>query len=194
MEQQIQDLIDSIRKDGIENAENESKKIIEEAEIKAHDIVKKAEEEKARLIADAEKEIAREKANYLESLRMAARDLSLSFRKETEEKFQTILDSSVKNAIDEKVLKELITTVVKAEFDSDVVVVLPAEDGKNISSSLASALSSELKRGVELSYSSQLNGGFKVMDKDGKAYIDLSDDEITKLLYPYISQAVRDLI
>lgn len=194
MEQQIQDLIDSIRKDGIENAENESKKIIEEAQIKAHDIVKKAEEEKAGLIADAEKEIAREKANYLESLRMAARDLSLSFKKETEEKFQTILDSSVKNAIDEKVLKELITTVVKAEFDSDVVVVLPAEAGKNISSSLASALASELKRGVELSYSSQLNGGFKVIDKDGKAYIDLSDDEITKLLYPYISQAVRDLI
>ena len=39
MEQQIQDLIASIKKDGIESATNESKKILEEARKEAERIV-----------------------------------------------------------------------------------------------------------------------------------------------------------
>ncbi len=194
MEQQIQDLINSIKKDGIENAANESKRIIEEAQKKADEIINKAKAERDKLIKDAENEIAREKANYTESLKMAARDLSLSFKKDTEAKFQKILDDKVKSAFDEKLLKELIAAVVKAEFDSDVVVVLPSDKKEAVSASLANELGKELERGVAITFSNSFNGGFKVMDRDGKAYIDLSDDEVTKLLYPYISEAVRALI
>ncbi len=194
MEQQIQDLINSIKKDGIENATNESKRIIEEAQKKADEIINAAKAERDKLISDAEKEIAREKANYTESLKMAARDLSLSFKKDTEAKFQAILDEKVKGSFDESLLKELIAAVVKAEFDSDVTIVLPSDRKEALSSSLAKELGKELERGVAITFSNSFNGGFKVMDKDGKAYIDLSDDEVTKLLYPYISEAVRALI
>ena len=64
----------------------------------------------------------------------------------------------------------------------------------SIVSSLCEELSDELKRGVTFTFSSDLSGGFRVQDKDGKAYIDLSDDECTKLLYPYISSSIKDLI
>ena len=194
MEQQIQDLINSIKKEGIESATEESRKIIEEATRKAEAIVKEAEAEKEKMLSDGMRQLEKEKASFSESLKMAARDLSLSFRKEIEGKIQALLDEKVKNAFDEATLKELLTTVIEAEFKGDVVVTLPEDKRKSIASSLASELASQLERGVELSFSQSLQGGFKVAAKDGRAYIDLSDEETVKLLYPYISSSVRELI
>ena len=194
MEQQIQDLINSIKKEGIDSATEESRKIIEEATRKAEAIVKEAEAEKEKMLSDGMRRLEKEKASFSESLKMAARDLSLSFRKEIEGKIQALLDEKVKNAFDEATLKELLTTVIEAEFKGDVVVTLPEDKRKSIASSLASELASQLERGVELSFSQSLQGGFKVAAKDGRAYIDLSDEETVKLLYPYISSSVRELI
>ena len=194
MEQQIQDLINSIKKDGIDSATNESKRIIEEAEKKAEAIIKDANAERDKLIADGMRQLEKEKESFSQSLKMAARDLSLSFKKEVEGKIQALLDEKVKGAFDENLLKELLKTVIEAEFKGDVIVELPNEKKTAIAQSLAEELASSLKKGVELSFSSSLQGGFRVIAKDGRAFIDLSDDEVTKLLYPYLSSSVRDLI
>lgn len=194
MEQQIQDLINSIKKDGIDSATNESKRIIEEAEKKAETIIKEANAERDKLLADGRRQLEKEKESFSESLKMAARDLSLSFKKEVEGKIQALLDEKVKGAFDENLLKELLKTVIEAEFKGDVIVELPREKKTAVAQSLAEELASSLGKGVELSFSSSLQGGFRVLAKDGRAYIDLSDDEVTKLLYPYLSSSVRDLI
>ena len=194
MEQQIQDLINSIKKDGIDSATNESKRIIEEAEKKAETIISQANAEKEKLIADGMRQLEKEKESFSQSLKMAARDLSLSFKKEVEGKIQALLDEKVKGAFDEVLLKDLLKTVIEAEFKGDVTVELPQEKKTQVASSLASELASSLNKGVELSFSSSLQGGFRVIAKDGRAFIDLSDDEVTRLLYPYLSSSVRDLI
>ena len=194
MEQQIQDLINSIKKDGIDSATNESKRIIEEAEKKAETIIKEANAERDKLLADGRRQLEKEKESFSESLKMAARDLSLSFKKEVEGKIQALLDEKVKGAFDENLLKELLKTVIEAEFKGDVIVELPKEQKTAVAQSLAEELASSLGKGVELSFSSSLQGGFRALAKDGRAYIDLSDDEVTKLLYPYLSSSVRDLI
>ena len=194
MEQQIQDLINSIKKDGIDSATNESKRIIEEAEKKAETIIKEANAERDKLLADGRRQLEKEKESFSESLKMAARDLSLSFKKEVEGKIQALLDEKVKGAFDENLLKELLKTVIEAEFKGDVIVELPQEKKTAVAQSLAEELASSLRKGVELSFSSSLQGGFRVIAKDGRAFIDLSDDEVTKLLYPYLSSSVRDLI
>ncbi len=194
MEQQIQDLINSIKKEGIDSANEEKRKIIEEAEAKAQAIIKEANAEKEKLLSDSMKEIEKEKASLKESLRMAARDLSLSFRKEVEGKIQALLDEKVKSAFDYDTLKSVLKCVISAEFKGDVEVLLPEEKRKEIALSLATELASELGQGVSLAFSQSLQGGFRVVSKDGRAYIDLSDDECVKLLYPYISSSVRELI
>lgn len=194
MEQQIQDLINSIKKEGIDSANEEKRKIIEEAEAKAQAIINEANAEKDKLLSDSMQQIEKEKESLKESLRMASRDLSLSFRKEVEGKIQALLDEKVKEAFDYETLKSLLKTVIEAEFKGDVTVVLPLEKKKDIALSLASELASELTKGVDLTFSASLQGGFRVVSKDGRAFIDLSDDECVKLLYPYISSSVRELI
>ena len=192
MEQQIQDLIASIKKDGIESATNESKKILEEARKEADRIVNEAKKERDKIIADGKKTIEIERESSISSVKQAARDVSLTLRKNLEEKFQKILGQKVSSALDEKVLAEAIVAVIKGESDGCVVEVNKDMVDK-VNALLTSQFASDLEKGVTLRSSSSVSGGFRVYSKDGSAYIDLTDDEITKLLYPYLSSSLNEL-
>ena len=193
MEQQIQDLIASIKKDGIESATNESKKILEEARKEAERIVNEAKKERDKIIADGKKTIEIERARSISSVKQAARDVSLTLRKNLEDKFKKILGQKVSSSLDEKVIAEAIVAVVKGECNGcDVEVSKEMVD--KVNAVLSSQFAKELENGVTLRASSSVSGGFKVYSKDGSAYIDLSDEEITKLLYPYLSSSLKEII
>ena len=192
MEQQIQDLIASIKKEGIESATNESKKILEEARKEAERIVSDAKIEKEKILSDAKKSIALEKESSVSSIKQAARDVSLTIKKSLETKFQKILNEKVSSALDENVMKDVLVTVLKGEFSSSVVE-LPSDKVEEVRALLSSELSKEMMDGIELRPSLLVGNGFRVYNKDGGAYIDLSDEECTKLLYPYLSSSLKDL-
>ena len=193
MEQQIQDLIASIKKDGIESATNESKKILEEARKEAERIVNEARKERDKIIADGKKTIEIERESSISSVKQAARDVSLTLRKNLEDKFKKILGNKVSSSLDEKVIAEAIVAVVKGECNGcDVEVSKEMVD--KVNAVLTSQFAQELEKGVTLRSSSSVSGGFKVYSKDGSAYIDLSDEEITKLLYPYLSSSLKEII
>ena len=86
---------------------------------------------------------------------------------------------------------------VRAQFTEDengaMVYIVNYDTKDKIDSILASQFSKELEKGITLRASSSVSGGFKVYSKDGSAYIDLSDEEITKLLYPYLSSSLKEL-
>ena len=82
--------------------------------------------------------------------------------------------------------------VVKGESDGCVVEVNKDMVDK-VNALLTSQFASDLEKGVTLRSSSSVSGGFRVYSKDGSAYIDLTDDEITKLLYPYLSSSLKEL-
>ena len=193
MEQQIQDLIASIKKDGIESATNESKKILEEARKEAERIVNEARKERDKIIADGKKTFEIERESSISSVKQAARDVSLTLRKNLEDKFKKILGQKVSSSLDEKVIAEAIVAVVKGECNGcDVEVSKEMVD--KVNAVLTSQFAQELEKGVTLRSSSSVSGGFKVYSKDGSAYIDLSDEEITKLLYPYLSSSLKEII
>lgn len=194
MEQQIQDLINSIKKDGIDSAEMEKKRIISEAEKERDRIILEAKNERESMLKGAVAEVEKERERNNEALRLAARDLSLSFKKEVERKLQAILDEKIKSAFDGDLLKDTLKSVINAEFTSGAVVTLSEDVKAKLSVSLLKELTNELGSGVEIVYSKDFGGGFTVMDKDGKAYIDLTDEEVVKLLYPYLSSKIRELI
>ena len=68
MEIQIQDLITSIKNDGIDKAKKEAEEIINKADAEAQAIIKGANEEKDRILAAAKREIELEKKSAEEKL------------------------------------------------------------------------------------------------------------------------------
>lgn len=195
MEQQIQDLIASIKKDGIEEATKESNKIISDAKAQAASIIRKAEEESARLIEDARKSIALEKSSAEASIKQAGRDVSLSLKKSIENEFNNLLRLSLEKELHGNVLIKVLEAVLKSEtLSKDVYCYVSDADFKELSSELAASFMNEVKNGLELRTSSQVTSGIRLAVKDGSAYLDLSAEECSSLLFPYISSALKEIL
>ena len=189
MELQIQDLVSSIRKDGIEAANAEAEAIISEAKKKAETIVADAiiadAKSEAKSIQEAsEKEIGILKESAAISAEQAKRDAMLAFKTEVQAEFEKILSAKIENNLSDAALGKLIHAVV-----SDEDVKNYAVEVSEVNDSLKAELAEEIKNGLEIRPTKGVRAGFRLAAKDGSGYFDCSDDEIMQMLMPYF----RDL-
>ena len=181
MELQIQDLVSSIRKDGIEAANAEAEAIISEAKKKAETIVA----DEAKSVQEAsEKEIGILKESAAISAEQAKRDAMLAFKTEVQAEFEKILSAKIENNLSDAALGKLIHAVV-----SDEDVKNYAVEVSEVNDSLKAELAEEIKNGLEIRPTKGVRAGFRLAAKDGSGYFDCSDDEIMQMLMPYF----RDL-
>lgn len=184
MELQIQDLVSSIKKDGIETAQKEAEAIVSEAKKQAAAIVAEAKAEAAKVKDSAEKEIAVFKESAQLSAQQAKRDAMLAFKTEVQGEFQKILAGDVKKSLNDKTLATLISAALKDEDVSSYTVELG-----EVSDVIKGELAEAVKNGLEIRPSKSVRSGFRLAAKDGSGYFDCSDEEITEMLMPFF----RDL-
>lgn len=115
MELQIQDLVSSIKKDGIESANREAAQILADAKAQAEKIVADARNEADKLRADAQAEIGVFKASAQLSAEQAKRDAVLAFRQEIGAELTKLLARDTHKALDDKALAALITAALQGE-------------------------------------------------------------------------------
>lgn len=180
MELQIQDLVSSIRKDGIEAANAEAEAIISEAKKKAEMIIADAKAEAKNIQETSEKEISILKESAALSAEQAKRDAMLAFKNEVQAEFEKILSAKIKNNLSDAALGKLIQAVV-ADEDVQNYSVEVAE----VSDSLKAELAEEIKNGLEIKPTKSVRAGFRLAAKDGSGYFDCSDEEIMQMLMPY---------
>ena len=193
MEQQIQDLVDSIRSEGIEKAKRDAAAIMDEAEARAKAIVADAEKERDRLIADAEERIGRERSSAEASIRQAARDVSLSLKKSIEDTYTAILKAECGKAMHGDALLPILKSVITSGFSGEAVEISP-EDMEALSERLSSLFADEIRKGLEFRPSPRVSSGFRISEKDGSGYIDVTGEEAAGLLAPYLSSSIRALV
>ena len=180
MELQIQDLVSSIRKDGIDAANAEAEAIISEAKKKAEMIIADAKAEAKNIQETSEKEINILKESAALSAEQAKRDAMLAFKNEVQAEFEKILSVKIKNNLSDAALGKLIQAVV-ADEDVQNYSVEVAE----VSDSLKAELAEEIKNGLEIKPTKSVRAGFRLAAKDGSGYFDCSDEEIMQMLMPY---------
>lgn len=180
MELQIQDLVSSIRKDGIESANKESAAIISEAKKQAAAILAEAESEAKKTRENAQQEIEVYRNSARLDAQQAKRDAVLAFRKEIEAEMEKILTVDVHKAMDAQTMAKLIQALVQGEDLSAYAV----EVGQ-VSEELKSQLAEQLKGGLEIRPSKKVQAGFRLAAKDGSSYLDCSDEELSEMLMPF---------
>ena len=180
MELQIQDLVSSIRKDGIDAANAEAEAIISEAKKKAETIFADAKAEAKNIQETSEKEIGILKESAALSAEQAKRDAMLAFKNEVQTEFEKILSAKIKNNLSDAALGKLIQAVV-ADEDVQNYSVEVAE----VSDSLKAELAEEIKNGLEIKPTKSVRAGFRLAARDGSGYFDCSDEEIMQMLMPY---------
>lgn len=180
MELQIQDLVSSIRKDGIDAANAQAEAIIAEAKAKAEKIVADAKDEAEKTREASEKQIAVLKESAAVSAEQAKRDAMLSFRSEVQKEFEKLLAAKVRGNLSDEALGKLISAVLRDE-DAGAYTAEVAE----VSDALRGELAQEIKNGLEIKPTKGVRAGFRLAAKDGSGYFDCSDEEIMQMLMPY---------
>ena len=180
MELQIQDLVSSIKKDGIDSANQEAAAILADARKQADAIVADAKAEADKLRGDARAEIEVFKSSAQLDAQQAKRDAVLAFRQEIQREYEKLLSADVGKALDQQALVKLIQAAVQGED----VAAYTVEVGK-VTDGLRQELAQELKAGLEIRPSKKVGAGFRLAAKDGSGYFDCSEQEIAEMLMPF---------
>lgn len=182
MELQIQDLISSIRKDGIDAANAESDAIIAAANKKAAEIIAGAKAEADAKTSEAEKRIATLTEGAKVNVEQAQRDAVLSFKNAIEGEFRKILSADIKKTVNGEALATLIKAALNGEDPSKY-----AAEVATVTEGLESELAEEISKGLEVKISSNVRSGFRLSSKDGSGFFDCSDEEIAEMIRPFFS-------
>ena len=172
MELQIQDLVTSIRKEGVDAANAEADSIIAEARKKADAIISDAKAEAAAAKAGAEKEIGVMKESAAVSAEQAKRDAMLSFKTEVQKEYEKLLKNDIK--------KELSGAALAGEDVAQYSAEVAA-----VSDELKAELADEVRNGLEIRPTRGVNAGFRLAARDGSGYFDCTDDAIAEMMMPY---------
>ena len=180
MEIKIQDLVSSIKKDGIESANRESAEIIAKAEKQAEAILSEARSAADAMLENVRKEMDTYKNNAQVSAEQAKRDAMLAFKNEIQKEFEKILKCDICKALNEQALVTLILAAIK---DADVSEY--AVEVSKVTEHLKQQLAAQIKAGLEIRPSNKIQAGFRLAAKDKSGYFDCSDEEITNMLMPF---------
>jgi V/A-type H+-transporting ATPase subunit E len=197
MEIQIQELIDKIKKDGINTASEEASRIRVEAEGEARRIIEAAKREAEDIIARSKQDAERSEKAGITAMGQASRNLVLAFKDEVQALLGKIVSESVNANYGEDVLKTTLPALIKswAEKGSDnLTVILPEGDLSKLQSFFNEKLSGELKKGVELKSNRNLSSGFRISNREGSAYYDFSAEAVASLLSAYLNPKLAEIL
>ncbi len=196
MEIQLQELIEQIKKDGVEAAENKAADILSEADAEAKKIIADAKAEADRLRLQAKEENAALVRVSEDAIRQAGRNLLISFRDSVNKEINAIIGAEVKSAFSSDAFADVIasTVIALSQDNEDLSVMLNKKDLESVEKSLLAALKEKALSGVTLKPNDDFNGGFRISVSGGRAYYDYSAQEVTDMLSAYLNPRVTALM
>ena len=197
MDIQVQELIDKIKKDGIETASEEAARIKREAEAEARQIVEAAKKEADGIIARGKQDAERSEKAGIAALQQASRNLVLAFKDEIQSLLDKLIEAHVNTSYGEDTLKAALPELLKswaAKGGDSLALILPEGELSKLQGFFSQKLTGELWKGVELKSSRKLNAGFRISNKDGSVYYDFSAESVAGLLAAYLTPRLAEIL
>jgi len=197
MEIQVQELIDKIKKDGIETASQDAARMKREAEAQARQIVESAQKEAGEIVARGKQDADRFEKAGIAALEQASRNLILAFKGEVQSLLDKIIEAQVGASYKDDVLKAALPEIIKswaAKGEDKLALLLSEGDLSKLEGFLREKLAAELKNGVELKSNRQLSVGFRVSSKGGSVYYDFSAESVAELLSAYLNPRLAEIL
>ncbi len=197
MDVQLQELIDKIKKDGIEAAGMDAERVRTEAQGEARRIVEAARKEAEALIAKARLDADRFEKSASAALEQASRNLVLSFKDEIGSLLTLIINRETVAAYSDDSLKLVVPEILKAWSSKGVDtldLLLPPETLARLESFFTQKLAAELNKGVTLKGDRMVGAGFRIAAKDGSSYYDFSADSVAELLSAYLNPRLAEIL
>lgn len=198
MEIQLQELIEQIKKDGVETAEAQATAILETAKAEAKKIIADANAQADKILFDAKNKNERTVKSGEDAIRQAGRNLLISFRESVTKELKAIIGENVSSVYSSDALSQLIIRIVegwasKPDAD-DLSVILSSDDLAKLEDSLLAELKAKMLTGVTLKANDNVDGGFRIAVNGDGAYYDYSKEAVTDMLSSYLSPKITALL
>ncbi len=198
MEIQLQELIDQIKKDGVEVAETQAKNIVDSAKTEAAKIIADAKAQADIILSDARAENDRMVKSSEDAIRQAGRNLLISFRESVAKELDAIIGETVNSVYSPDSLAQLVTNVVEAWANKpdveDIEVILNSNDVKLLNETTFATLKDRISKGITLKANDNFDGGFRISVNNGGAYYDYSAEAVVDMMSNYLSPKVVKLL
>lgn len=198
MEIQLQELIDQIKKDGVETAEAEARSILDAAQAQAAKIIADAQARADKILLDAKNENERMVRSSEDAIRQAGRNLLISFRESVTRELNAIVGQAVAAAYSSDMLAQLVVDVVARWADKpdaeDIAVILNSRDLQLLEETVLAGIQDRMLKGVTLKANDNFDGGFRIAVNNGSAYYDYSAQAVVDMLSNYLSPKVTELL
>ena len=197
MDAQLNEIIQTIKNEGVANAEREAGEIKKKAEEEADQTIRDAEKRASEIVENARAEAQKLEASGKEALKQAGRDLILNLQNRITQLFDTVVKQSVREGYSAESVSEAIVALVKAwpeKQTTDLTVLLPEDKRDEIESGLRSRLAEELKGGLEIKPVHGIDSGFRIAEKDGSVYYDFTATGIADVLSAYLNPRLQEAI
>jgi V/A-type H+-transporting ATPase subunit E len=197
MDIQLHELIEKIKKEGIESAQTAAARLKSEAEAEAKKIIESAKREADSIIAAGKADAERSEKAGIAAVEQASRNLVLAFKGEIQGLLDKIAAEAVSSSYSTDVIKGILPDLIKnwASKDTDSLdVILSEGDLKKLDDAFKTRLYSTLRGGVDLKMAKTLDGGFHIAEKDGSAFYDFSAETVAKLLSAYLSPKLAEIL
>ena len=198
MEIQLQELIDQIKKDGVETAEAQAESILNSAKAQAQKIIAEAQAQADSILLNAKSENDRMVKSGEEAIRQAGRNLLISFRESVSRELAAIVGENVADVYSSDAFSKLVVNAVESWAGKpdagELSVILNSKDLESLEKMLLAELKAKMLKGITLKASDNFDGGFRIIEKDGRAYYDYSAEAVVDMLSNYLSPKVTAIL
>ena len=200
----LQELIETLKKHGVESGEDTARKIIDEANRQHAEILRRAKDEAGKIVAEAQAEADKRSKQLQSSLEIAASQFIANLKRAIEENLLVIpLKKKLTETLgDTKFLKELLKTAVQEYTRNpdhrDVVVLFNKEQQEQLKGLAVDLITSRSgkqdKDRISLSIQGDgVNFGFTISTKEGNVRLDFTDEAFLSLFLRFLSPRFREL-
>ena len=195
MDVKLDKLIDKIKSEGIEQAEQESGQILQEAKKEADNIISNAKKEAEEIIDNAKKETEKLQQSGKSALKQAERDAVLV----TKEKLTKILDNVFKQKISEELKPDVLTKLIEkmvenADDDEKLTTLVSQQDKKELEKLILSKTKESLKDTIEIKVDKGISKGFRIGKKREDVYYDFTDESIADFLREFLNPSIKKIL
>jgi V/A-type H+-transporting ATPase subunit E len=200
MADELQSLIERIRREGVEKAEADAATIVTGAKAKAGEIIKAAEAQAQALLkqADADARVYTERSAI--TLAQAARDALIAVGQGLESILDEVIHKQVGQELSPETMKTMLGRIAQAYAaggmtENRLTVLLSPEDHRNLTRLVEAGVRDALGQGVELRADDRIVNGFRLSFKDGRVVHDFTEAAIAAaigaLLKPHLAEIVH---
>jgi len=198
MAEELQPLLDQIRKEGVDKAEAEAAEILSQAKEQAAKSVRDAEAKAKELVAKAETDSEVFTQRSIATLEQAARDVLITVGQGIGNIISELVAESVDQALGVEVLEKIMVSMAAScaeqHGETRIELLLNESDQAELVKYYASKYSDKMVEGLELHVDNEILKGFKVSFADDHVYLDFTQEAIAEALTAFLRPKLAEIV